>query len=93
MPRKRHVSEGHLAIYGRRELNEHDRMLDWRAVMHNETKGMPERDNHGSNAGASLFWLPYSPNRDRYSARHARTHWLHVPANEGVHPTRSVVTR
>ena len=69
MPKARHVSDGHLAIYGRREINEYDRMLDWRSATHNETKGMPERDNYGSNSAASLFWLPYSPDKVRYSAR------------------------
>uniref|UniRef100_A0A7S3ACQ7 Uncharacterized protein n=1 Tax=Haptolina ericina TaxID=156174 RepID=A0A7S3ACQ7_9EUKA len=64
MPREKRISEGKLPVYGVDPPDDHARMQIWRHKLHNEKKGMPERDNYGSNCGVSLLWLPYIPARD-----------------------------
>ena len=66
MGRSNRISEGISASYGRHEPSELERMMMWRNAMSNERKGMPERDNFGSNAGVSLLWLPYGANENAY---------------------------
>ena len=66
MGRSNRISEGISASYGRHEPSELERMMMMRNAMSNERKGMPERDNFGSNAGVSLLWLPYGAREDAY---------------------------